>query len=48
MTNCVFTYKFVEVFCEQTSSQKFQYEYKGKINFMLVNEMERQTTFRYQ
>ena len=49
MTNYVcLLYKFVEVLCEQTSSPQIQYEYKGKIKFLLVNETQRQTTFRYQ
>ena len=47
MTNYVcLLYKFVEVLCEQTSSPQIQYEYKGKIKVLLINETEK--SFRYQ
>ena len=39
---CVyFIHKFVELLCEQVSAQQIQYEYKGKIKFLLVNETEK-------
>ena len=45
MTNYVcLLHKFVEVLYEQTSAhvaQQIQYQHKGKINFLPVNETEK-------